>query len=282
MDYKKASGKYLPLTEQLLQRAEDLDYIKSFWIHGSRAAGTNTEKSDVDYAFVVENKADEEGLAKNLEDIFQWRERVGFYPEQMWLGPHWKEHLDEEGFRGVGMHFYSRQEIKDKFWNLFDNTSVEPQASAGLDRWQNTKFLVNQGGAQFIIVESIPLYDPEDILKKAREKVLNYPDEFAQKLVDQMVWNLEIKLGWFGEPWIPRGRYNFISDIREVLYYVAIAHYAKNKALMQNGLKRYYYDIENLKPNIKGEVDNLLRIDENFESEDKSEYLKSIIKKLAE
>ena len=280
IDYKTASGPYLPLTEELLRRAQELEYVKGFWIHGSRSVGRNTEDSDIDYAFIVEKKEDEERLAKSLSDILEWKERRGFYPEQIWTGPHWKEHAGEDNFRGIGMHFYGKQEFLDTFGNVFDDTPVEVEAAAGMDRWQNTKFLQVQGSVQFIVVESIPLYDPEGLLGTAREKALSYPDEFSQKIVDCMIKNLEIKLSWFGEPWIQRNKYNFISDIREVLYYIAIAHYAKNKTFIQNGLKRYHYDIKTFKPNIKQEVDELLKIDENFETENKSVYLKAILEKL--
>lgn len=280
IDYKTASGPYLSLTEELLRRAQSLDFVRGFWIHGSRSVGRNTEDSDIDYAFIVENKEDEERLAKSLSDILEWKERPGFYPEQIWAGPHWKEHSGEDRFRGIGMHFYGKQEFFDKFDNIFDDAPVEVDGTSGLDRWQNTKFLQNQGGVQFIVVESIPLYDPENILAIVKEKALQYPNEFSRMMVDRMVRNLEIKLDWFSEPWIQRNKYNFVSDIREVLYYIATAHYAKNKAFMQNGLKRYHYDLESFTPDIKQGVDKLLAIDENFESEDKAIYLKTIIEKL--
>lgn len=151
-----------------------------------------------------------------------------------------------------------------------------------LERWQNTKFLGSQGQAQFMVRESVPVYDPQSILLALKNEVAKYSDEFSQQIVDMMTRYLEIKLQWFGDPWIPRSKYSFMVDMKEVLYFIAAAHYAKNKAFMQQGLKRYHLDLKTLKPNIQKDLDKLLAIDDKFEVEDKAQYLKNIIGTLRE
>jgi predicted nucleotidyltransferase len=278
-DYITVSDRFLPLTEQLLKLSKELDYVKAFWIHGSRSVGRHIHTSDIDYLFVLDNHQNKKGFEKELSNFVEWKDTSGFFPEQTWRSCRWHNNGASEK---IGMHIYTENEVREKFTDFFNNNTMDVSGMTWLERWQNTKFLGSQGQAQFMVRESVPVYDPHGILPKLKNEIDKYSDEFSRQTVDIMTRYLEIKLQWFGDPWIPRSKYSFIVDMKEVLYFIAAAHYAKNKAFMQQGLKRYHLDLEDFKPDIRKDLDRLLAVDEKFETEDKAQYLKNIISTLRE
>ena len=251
--------------------------MDAFWIHGSRAVGRNTSNSDIDYTFLVKNISDIKKLKKSLEDLTEWKEMPGFYPEQKWFTVSWKNR--KGGFHDIGLHIITTGEFLKNFKNAFSMKKAN-----GDERWlepyMDNRFLRLQGEIQFLVVESFSIYDPHDYLKNTKKRLLKYPKKFSEKIVNDFTNKLKIRLMWQGEPWIPRNKFNFICDIKEILYYIAIAHYAKNRKFMQSGLKRYHHDLNEMKPDIRMELDRLLAIDNKFGKEDKGIYLKRIIKKL--
>lgn len=278
-NYKIVSDRFLPLTEQLLELSKKLDYIKAFWIHGSRSVGRHVHTSDIDYLFALDDQKSKKALEKELERFVEWKDTPGFFPEQTWRGCRWNNKGSSEK---IGIHIYTKDEVTKMFSDLFNDEPMDISGLTWLERWQNTKFLGSQGQAQFMVREAVAVYDPHDMLSKLKSEVANYSEEFSQQIVDRMTRYLEIKLQWFGNPWIPRSKYNFMVDMKEVLYFIAAAHYAKNKAFMQQGLKRYHLDLPIFTPNIQKDLDRLLAIDEKFETEDKAQYLKNIINALRE
>lgn len=278
-DYKTVSDRFLPLTEQLLELSKKLDYVKAFWIHGSRSVGRHIYKSDIDYLFVLDNQKSKDTFEKALANFVEWKDTPGFFPEQNWRGCRWNNKGVSEK---IGMHIYTEDEVNKMFTDFFNNEPMDISGMTWLERWQNTKFLGLQGQAQFMVCESVSVYDPQNMLPALKNEVAQYSDAFSQQIVDTMTSFLETKLQWFGDPWIPRSKYSFMVDMKEVLYFIAAAHYAKNKAFMQQGLKRYHLDLKTLQPNIQKDLDRLLAVDEKFETEDKAQYLKNIIGALRE
>lgn len=277
--YNTVSDRFLPLTERLLELSKNLKYVKAFWIHGSRSVGRHVHSSDIDYLFVLDNKQSKKEFEKELEGFVEWKDMPGFFPEQTWRGCRWNNKGVSEK---IGLHIYTEDDVKEMFADLFNNEPMDISGVTWLERWQNTKFLGSQGQAQFMVRESVSVYDPQNILPALKNEVARYSDAFSQQIVDTMTSYLEIKLQWFGDPWIPRSKYSFMVDIKEVLYFIAAAHYAKNKAFMQQGLKRYHLDLPTFTPDIQKDLDRLLALDEKFETEDKAQYLKNIIGALRE
>lgn len=278
-NYKTASDRFLPLTEQFLELSKKLDYVKAFWIHGSRAVGRHVHASDIDYLFVLDDQHNKEDFKKELTSFVEWRDAPGFFPEQTWRGCRWNNNGVSEK---IGLHIYTESEVRMMLADIFNNAHMDISGMTWLERWQNTKFLGSQGQAQFMVGESLAVYAPQNILPALKSRLTKYTDEFSKQIVDTMTRYLEIKLQWFGDPWIPRNKYNFAENIKEVLYFIAAAHYAKNKTFMQQGLKRYHLDLKTFKPDIQKDLDGLLAIDKKFETEDKAQYLKNIINALRE
>ncbi len=278
-DIKSISGPYHELTMEIKKRIEKLSYVDAFWIHGSRAVGRGTADSDIDYTIMVKDAKSYEGKLKELfDDLLEWDEVPGFFPEQMWPVATWKQ--QQKTFRDVSLRVCTTEDLLQMFDKLFSSERVKYRGERWLEPYQDTHFLRLQGAAQFLIVESYPVYDPHSHLEKLKKKVSEFPDELAWQIVRDFVEKLKIKLMWLTDDWTPKNKYTFVSDIREILYYIAIAHYARNKRFMQNGLKRYGRDMENMDPKIKEDVDRLFAIDEKFGEENKALYLQRIIEKL--
>jgi len=278
-DIKSISGPYYELTLELKRRLEKLPYVDAFWIHGSRAVGRGTADSDIDYTVLVTDaKSQEPKLMSLLSDLIEWDEVPGFYPEQMWPVARWKQGTGD--FREISLRVCTTTSLMEMFSCLFSSECVPSGSERWLEPYQDTCFLRHQGAAQFLIVESFPVYDPHGYLQDLRKTVMAYPEEMSHQLVREFVGKLKVKLMWLTEHWVPKNKYTFVSDIRDILYYIAIAHYARNRRFMQNGLKRYHVDISELKPDIKADLDRLLAVDGKFFEENKSVFLRRIIEKL--
>lgn len=278
-DLKKISGPYYELTMEIKNRIEKLSYVDAFWIHGSRAVGRGTADSDIDYTILVKDAKEQEPRLKELfDDLLEWDEVPGFYPEQMWPVASWKK--TKESFSEVSLRVATTSKFTRMFDELYSLERVKHRGERWLEPYQDTKFLRLQGAAQFLIMESVPVYDPDGHLEKLKEKISEYPDDISRQVVREFIEKLKVKLMWLTDDWIPRNKYTFVSDIRDILYYIAIAHYALNKRFMQNGLKRYDNDLAELKPDIRAEMGRLLAIDDRFAEENKSPYLRRIIEKI--
>ena len=257
---------YTKLTLEIEKRVKKLSYVDAFYIHGSRGINRHSPTSDIDYMFLLKNqKEDELKLRKALSDLVEFKKVRGWYPEQIWEVCCLKE--KKQSFHDIGWHTTTTNYLLDKFSKLFSSKEY---------------FLQNQDNAQFMIVEARAVYDPKNYIKKLKKMVSKYPTKLSKEIVADMVENLKVKLMWNGVVWIPRNKYSFINDIRDIVWFIAVAHYAKNKAFLMNSMKRWHHDMDDFKPNIKADLDNLLSIDQNFGKENKSIYLKRIIKKFEE
>jgi hypothetical protein len=79
-----------------------------------------------------------------------------------------------------------------------------------------------------------------------------------------------------------RGKANFVLAIHDILYFIAAAHYAKNKRLMPTlGLSRYHRDLETLRPDLRRDIDRFLAIDAKFGRDNKATHLRRIVEQLA-
>lgn len=280
---KDNCGPFWPLVLEIKTRAEQHPYVDVFWINGSRGAGRHVEKSDLDCTVLVKAEEYVDGFRQALDDLLEDGQHPGFYPEQVWSVTHWKEG-PRDWLTGVSLSVGPTEAMLQACANLFDNTPEPYQGAFDIrhrEPYMDTHFLSHQGlGNEFLY--GVPVYDPSGYFAQCRALVLQYPDDLSQAIVERFVGYLEIRLEWMLDRAVPRNKFNFISDIREVVYYIALAHYAKNKRFMEPGLKHYHYDLEVLQPDIRAELDCLLAIDDHFEQErgNKSLYLRQIIDKL--
>ncbi len=255
---------YTKLTEEIKKRVEKLAFVDAFYIHGSRGVNRHSPTSDIDYMFLLKNqKTDEPKLRKALKDLIVFKKTRGWYPEQVWEVCEWKE--NSKHFHDIGWHTITTKEMLSTISKLFSTKKY---------------FLEHQDFAQFLVVEAKAVYDPNGYVKKLKSMVAKYPNSLSKDIVKEMVENLKVKLTWVSNNWTPRNKYSFVNDIRDIVWFIALAHYAKNKAFLMNSMKRWHQDMKSFKPNIKNDLDKLISIDANFSKDNKSIHLKKIIKKL--
>lgn len=255
---------YTKLTQEIKKRVEKLPFVDAFYIHGSRGVNRHSSTSDIDYMFLLKNKKrDEPKLRRALKGLIVFRKVNGWFPEQIWEVCKWKE--NPKSFHDVGLHTITTREMLSIASKLFLNKSY---------------FLKHQDFAQFFVIEAKEVYDPLGYVKKLKSLVSKYPDKLSKEILKEMVKNLKIKLNWVGDKWISRNKYSFVNDIRDIIWFIAVAHYAKNKAFLMNSMKRWHQDMKSFRPNIKKDIDKLISIDSKFSNQNKTIYLKRIIKKL--
>lgn len=256
---------YTDLTQKIKRRVEKLPYVEAFYIHGSRAVGRNSPTSDIDYMFLLKNhKTDDDKLINALRDLIEFKPMPGWYPEQTWIVA--SRNDKKLKFNDIGFHTATTKEILNRFSKLFKSKDY---------------LLKNQDNAQFLIAEAKAVYDPRGYVKKLKKLISKYPKKLSDEIVQDMVQKLKVKLMWV-DPWIPRNKYSFINDVRDIVWFIAVAHYAKNRAFLMNSMKRWHQDMKSFKPSLKGDLDKLLSIDSGFSKVNKAKYLKRIIKKFEE
>ncbi len=280
-EWKRASGPFWELTAAWRELSEELPYVSAFWIHGSRAAGAETKTSDIDYAFLVERRDNEHPLYRQLKKSLDVDTIHSWYAEGTWEVARWrKRRLGFSNF--VSPHIYARRSVLSMARNLFSMRPVRRPNAPWIAPIQTTYFLRHQGTAQSLINESVPVYDPDGYLPRLRESLSRYPDSLSKRLVGEFVQRLRIKLKWYTNQWIPTNKASFVLAIQDILYFIAAAHYAKNKRLMRTlGLTRYHRDLPTLKPDLRRDLNLFLAIDDEFGHQNKSAPLKRIVERLA-
>ncbi len=254
---------YKQITEQIKKIVKKLSYVDSFYIHGSRGVGKHSSTSDIDYMFLLKKKRYVKKLKKDLRDLLEFKRISSFCPGLMWETCTLREKSLQ--FNDIGFHAEETKQMLKIFSKLFKSKKY---------------FLKYQDHAQFLIKEAKVVYDPKGYVKKLKKLVSKYPTKLSKQIVKDQIQDLRTRLFWHGDPWFLKNKYTFIGDIKIDLFLIAQAHYAKNKTFLMNSMKRWHQNMKKFKPNIKKELDDLLRIDKNFSKEDKSIPFNKIIKKL--
>jgi hypothetical protein len=83
-----------------------------------------------------------------------------------------------------------------------------------------------------------------------------------------------------GDPCYYRNPFHFIENMKEVIFFIAQAHYAKNRKFLMNSMKRWHQDMKHFRPNLEKDLYNLTRVDAKLSKTDKSIFLRNIIHKL--
>ncbi|MBD3259109.1 hypothetical protein GF371_00595 [Candidatus Woesearchaeota archaeon] len=251
---------YDKLTKELKKRLSKLKYVDAFYMHGSRAVKRHTKTSDIDYTVLVKDIKHKKELEEKLNDLLEIEYYPGFYGDDYWEICVWKEKKLDIG------------------WHVIETRLITRLVN---DIFRSKKNLLKlQDHAQFLIIESKPVYDPRKILAKLKAELKKYPRKLADSIVKDHVKKLEVKEWWLGDPCKYRNPFSFVLDMKEILKFIAVAHYAKNRKFMMNSLKRWHHDLKTFKPDIEEDLYKLTRIDAKLPKTDKSIFLRNIIFKL--
>lgn len=279
--WEKASGPFRALTAELKDLSESLPYVDAFWIQGSRASGHHRRDSDMDYMFLVRRRIDMDHLARRIRRFLDFEEIPAWFPEDTWIVGYWKQaRFGLPSF--VSPHIEVTRSAFQRARNLFNMRPIRVRYVRWRAPIETTYFLHHQGFGYELLEETVPVYDPRATLERLQALVSAYPDSLARQLVQDFVSRLRIKLRWHTDRWTPRGKPNFLLAIQDILYYIAAAHYAKNRRLMRPlGLTRYHFDLATLKPDLRRDLDRFLAIDDRFGRDNKGAHLRRIADRLA-
>ena len=266
-------SKFEELTNEIESRVEKLDYVLAFWIHGSYATERAREDSDINYAFLIKERADYDRLKRAFSDVIRWRDVPGPYPEQQWEVAVWKK--QQWTFKDIGWSVVTLDDLKD-FEGLFSEKHIPYKGERWVKPWHETHLLRYQGDARTLFEDSKIKYDPEEMVTALVQKLKEYPEPVKRGVKNWALGKLRKRLPWHGKPWIMHDKFKFIDEIQEDLHYIAIAHYALNGRYPKNDLNHYEADLKTLKPDIEKLMQSLIAYEEN----DKHQILVDIIGEL--
>ncbi|MCL5429968.1 MAG: nucleotidyltransferase domain-containing protein [Candidatus Marsarchaeota archaeon] len=240
---------------QLVKRIKsclaDKQYTIAIFNNGSTIAGTETNDSDIDFTVLVKSKADVNRALKLLKTSIKFVFIDHGVPTFKFNG------------KRIGVTIWEKRKA-DYFVNSLYKSSKD------LLEWQGT--------VQHKIVEAIPVYDPENLLKLYQNRVSKYPQRIQSVVYSNAINTLDsIYNGWAF-----RNEFHFAFELPTIIETICLAIYSKNRRLYMRPFKRAHKDLKELKPNIEKEMYFLVSGTNSKKNRDsKKRVLKKIINKLS-
>lgn len=180
------------LLDNITDELKVIDGVKAIVLGGSYAVGLATESSDLDIAiyYFERNPFDIEKV-KLIAEKYAENEQptvTGFYEWGPWVnGGAWIKTKDGE--------------VDFLYKNIDQISKTIDNARNGV--WENSFEQQPPYGFSSIIFlaethSSLPLYDPEGVLKKLKESVKQYPKKLKQSVIQQSLWSAEFTI-WQAE-----------------------------------------------------------------------------------
>ncbi|MFB6246082.1 MAG: nucleotidyltransferase domain-containing protein [Candidatus Pacearchaeota archaeon] len=245
------------IKEVLKGAISDKNYVESLFLNGSPVAGTDSEKSDIDFMLLVKNRQDIKKAINHLRSKFKFKKLESEYPYH-------NLELNYDG-RTLDISIFEKA-VMDRFVrNLYRSKS---------------NFMKFQDFIQHKIVDAVPVHDPKNILDKYRNKISVYPEKIRKAVFSESLDELnEIFSMWVEDGF--RNKFQFIEFLSKIQKFIFLAIYSNNRKFCMYPYKRAHKDLLHLKPNIKESMEYLasgLNTQNNIEQ--KRKILKSIITKL--
>jgi len=224
-------------------------YVMAILNNGSSVAGTDLPESDIDFTIIVKNK---EYVNKALNLLKKNIKFLGVEHEVPYF----------EFKKKLGICVYDKKTM-DSFVKILYKSKED--------------FLQWQKVIQHKVVEAMPLYDPENILKAYQKRVAMYPRRIQRAVFSDSIGYLKDVY----EEWNFANEFNFIFHLPEIIENICLALYSKNRRLFMIPYKRLHKDLKELKPNIEKEMYFMVRGNNSKKNrEEKKQVLKHIIDKL--
>lgn len=231
-----------------------IDGVKAIVLGGSYATGMATDNSDLDIGiyYSEQNPFDLEKiklLAEKYADI-EKPTVTGFYEWGPWVnGGAWIKTTNDK--------------VDFLYKNIDQITETIDTAKNGI--WENNFEQQPPYGFSSIIFlaetrYNIPLWDPEDIIKKLKEAVKQYPQKLKKSVIQQSLWSAEFTI-WQAENFADKADvYNTIGCLTRAVKNIVTALFAINE-LYPMGDKRAIEILEQskIKPaNLTQKINNIL------------------------
>jgi hypothetical protein len=226
--------------------------------NGSSIAGMNTPNSDLDFVLVLRKDSDKEkivGILRKNYKIFKNEENPEIEVEEQYnvLG------------KRVDFTFKSKKEMEDKIHSFYKSKE---------------NFLESQHFIKHKIVDSISIYDPNNLLVGWKKEVERYPKEFMKKVFDSQIYAIKENLYYWKNHGF-RNEFQFGFEQWDLIKAICQAIYAKNNKVFMLPFKRLHKDLKELNPNIEKEMYQLIRGTNNSKNISKKiKIVEKIISKL--
>ncbi len=247
------------LLDNITNELKRIDGVKAIVLGGSYAMGMATDLSDLDIGIYYSDKD-----PFDLEEIQLLAEKysdnekltvTGFYEWGPWVnGGAWIETANGKVdflYKNVDQIIATIEKAKNGIWeNHFEQQP--PYGFSSIIFLAETHY-------------NIPLYDPEDIIKKLKEDVKQYPQKLKQSVIQQSLWSAEFTI-WQAESFATNADvYNTIGCLTRAVKNIVTALFAINE-LYPMGDKRAINILEQakIKPaNLTQKINNILCSDKN-------------------
>jgi predicted nucleotidyltransferase len=242
------------LLTDLTTELKQVDGVKAIVLGGSYATGMATENSDLDIGiyYYEDNPFDVEKI-KNIAKTFSVSEQptvTGFYEWGAWVnGGAWiNTTIGEVDFiyKNIDQISKTIENAKNGIWE----NDFEQQPPYGFS-------------SIFFLSEThccLPLYDPEDILRKLKEGVKVYPQKLKQAVIQQSLWAAEFTI-WQAEKFAVKfDTFNTVGCLTRATKSIVNALFAINE-IYPMGDKRAVSILEQAKqtpPNLTQKIDDIL------------------------
>ncbi len=207
-------------------------YTTAYWLHGSRAVNIQHSKSDIDIVFIVKNDSNKHGLMKKLKTFLSYKKLYDYFNYCYF------EYWEYKG-KEVGVRIYTLKYFNQKVYSFFNSVD---------------NVIKNQDFVEHVIINSFPIYDPEDILQKSKEHVLDYPDSFRKKVIQWSLNRIKQEVDWWNMRTVWLNVFQEMRVVEPLVSEISRCHYALNKRYYMYSKKHYSNDLKSFLPNIEKEL----------------------------
>ncbi|MFW6046557.1 MAG: DUF4037 domain-containing protein [Candidatus Woesearchaeota archaeon] len=234
-------------------------YTLAYWLHGSRAVDIQHSKSDIDIVFIVEDDSSKYKLIKKLKTFLSYKKLYDYFNYCYF------EYWEYKG-KEVGVRIYTIKDFNQKVYLFFD--SVE-------------NVIKNQDFVEHVIINSFPIYDSKNILQKAKEHVLDYPDNIREKVVQWSLNRVKQEVDWWNMRTVWLNVFQEMRVVEPLVSEISRCHYALNKRYYMYSKKHYNNDLKRFLPDIEKELNIVTYCKpERINNKAKREAFTSILNKL--
>ncbi|MBU0460551.1 MAG: hypothetical protein KJ771_07130 [Nanoarchaeota archaeon] len=263
------------LTNLLVNISKLSNYVELLSMIGSQAAGTYVEKSDVEYAFLLNDQNYEQSIEDLYNEIFHEFEERGFelvkgkkhpFAGQLWWGK-W------DGKR-VDFRILTVSNFEEQINRMTENTE---------------RFNIGRYSSEANLLSAIPLFDRKNLHEKFEKEVepikfkLQFEEDSQKNLKELYLLVKFLNVGFLRRKYYSRkikefrgplrsgkikdvipfyGKYKFHINIyllSIIVERILRVIYAKNMKTLIPNLKRVGFELSKLKPNIIADLDILLK-----------------------
>jgi len=250
----KISDKKQKLVEDFTAELKSIEGVKAIVLGGSFAVGLATESSDLDIGIYYSEKSPFEiEKIKTIASKFSNKDLptvTGFYEWGPWVnGGAWITTANGEVdllYKNINQIVKTIDDAKNGVWeNSFDQQP--PYGFSSIIFLAETR-------------NSIPLYDPENIIGNLKDSIKQYPEKLKQSVVQQSLWSAEFTI-WQAEKFANKtDMYNTIGCLTRAINGIVTTLFALNE-IYPMGDKRAIEIIEkeeSIPSNFKNKIDTIL------------------------